>query len=216
MCGGKRVIGMWQLVSDAENGTRGRPKDFRVATPNNWFSLNLDPRSMQRSITRLVEARVAPGPEFEGARRELTEVLRNVAADAAEQGAVHAFMLSDVIAGRPVSASLTCTLTTTAEEPDLEDVSRQLRHAAKGRLRGAEVTVIDLPAGSAVRSRERRIDDVPEPIARRVEVESLQYFVRVPDTNALLLLSFSTPNLPIADALVELFDAIAGSLEWEY
>ena len=38
--------------------------------------------------------------------------------------------------------------------------------------------------------------------------------VQVPRAEAILLLTFSTPLVQIADAMVDLFDAVAGSLSW--
>ena len=46
-------------------------------------------------------------------------------------------------------------------------------------------------------------------------VTRLQVYVPVPNRTEMLLLSFSTPMDPIADAMVTLFDAIAGSLRWK-
>jgi hypothetical protein len=49
----------------------------------------------------------------------------------------------------------------------------------------------------------------------KLAVTRLQVYVPVPNTTEMLLLSFSTPIDPIADAMVALFDAIAGSLRWK-
>ncbi|WP_328770984.1 hypothetical protein [Streptomyces sp. NBC_00286] len=43
---------------------------------------------------------------------------------------------------------------------------------------------------------------------------SVEYHVPVPGTAAFLLLTFSTPLEPVADAMADLFDAITGSLTW--
>jgi hypothetical protein len=43
----------------------------------------------------------------------------------------------------------------------------------------------------------------------------VEYFVPVPDRDEVLMLTFSTPLEPIADAMVELFDAVAGTLRWQ-
>lgn len=79
---------------------------------------------------------------------------------------------------------------------------------------GAASTVVELSAGPAVRLRRRGSAEGPD--ARVVEVEMLQYFVVVPGAARLLLLTFSTPNVALADALVELFDAIASTLRWRW
>jgi hypothetical protein len=66
-----------------------------------------------------------------------------------------------------------------------------------------QVTLVDLPAGQAVRVRS---EDLPN--------TNLDIHVPVPGSSAYLLLSFSTPLAPLADALVGMFDAIAGTLRW--
>ncbi len=75
--------------------------------------------------------------------------------------------------------------------------------AATLRADGAEITIAELPAGRAVRV--RRFDP---------PVTSLDLHVPVPGSSAWLLLSFSTPLAPLADALVGMFDAVAGTLRW--
>lgn len=47
------------------------------------------------------------------------------------------------------------------------------------------------------------------------EATRLDYIVPVPGRAGLLTLSFATSAEPLADALVNLFDAIAGSLRWQ-
>lgn len=44
---------------------------------------------------------------------------------------------------------------------------------------------------------------------------TVDYQLRVPRSDMHLLLTFSTPLVQIADAMVELFDAVAGSLVWK-
>jgi len=197
------------------SGATTEVQDFRLAVPANWLTVDLDARTSRRSIARLVEERAGSHPETAESRRQLTQMLQTAAEDAIEQGAVYAAILSTVIAERPVSASLICTVTTSPEPVEVDQVASELRRPHTSPSVPLEVEVVDLPVGRAVRTRGRRIGEMPAPVLRRVEVESLQYFVPVPGAKRLLLLSFSTPNLPIADALVELFDAIAATLRWE-
>ncbi|CAL9544998.1 hypothetical protein [Streptomyces sp. enrichment culture] len=80
-----------------------------------------------------------------------------------------------------------------------------------------EIAVEELTAGTAVRVRRLTRQpggngpDAPQAAHASVSVE---YHLPVPGTTAYLLLTFSTPLEPIADAMAGLFDAIAGSLTW--
>jgi DNA gyrase inhibitor GyrI len=67
---------------------------------------------------------------------------------------------------------------------------------------GGQVTLTELPAGLAVRVR------------RRTEATTQDIHVTVPESGAYLILSFSTPLDQLADAMVDLFDSIAGTLRW--
>ena len=47
-----------------------------------------------------------------------------------------------------------------------------------------------------------------------IEVETVQWFVLHPTGRWLAVLTFSTPNVGLAEAFGEVFDAIAWSLQW--
>ena len=189
---------------------------FRIGAPANWFTVDLDPATYRRTIRTLIEERLGTGPEYEDARRELFDLIQRFTSDAIEQGAVQAFLLSDKIGERPMAASLMCTVTQTPGPPILDDVAAGLRRSMERQARASDVTRVELPAGSAVRVRARRTADLPGDPGPGIQVETLQYFLVIPGREALLLLSFSTPDIAIGDAFVELFDVIAQSLSWEY
>jgi hypothetical protein len=81
--------------------------------------------------------------------------------------------------------------------------------------------LVELPAATAVRvRRETGQPDRPAPAGASGDPDevlpsiTLDYQLPVPATEAHLLLTFSTPLIQIGDAMVELFDAVAGSLTW--
>ena len=143
-------------------------------------------------------------------------MLAQATAEATRRGAVFASLLSDVVDGRPVAASLLVSMAAGQHGGaigHLDALADRLR-AGVSDTGEAEVGVVDLPAGLAVRTRRRTVTRSESRQVAPTEVESVQYFVPVPGTAALLVLSFSTPSLTLADALVALFDAIAESLAW--
>jgi hypothetical protein len=70
----------------------------------------------------------------------------------------------------------------------------------------------DLTAGPALRVRRRQaVSDRIEDIG---EVEVVQWYVPHEGGRRLALLTFSTPNVELAEQFGEVFDAIAGSMRW--
>jgi len=88
----------------------------------------------------------------------------------------------------------------------LEDIALAL--AATGEL----ATMVEIPAGFAL---AHRYTTDPQPGSGSTYSDThYDVTVDVPNTDSRLLLSFSTPVEPLADALVELFESIAYSLSW--
>ncbi|MFD6491020.1 hypothetical protein [Streptomyces sp. NPDC060188] len=68
--------------------------------------------------------------------------------------------------------------------------------------------------GARVRHLYRRTPSPDDPDSNRLTVTHLDVHLAVPRSEQRLLLSFSTPMEPLADALVTLFDSIARTLQW--
>jgi hypothetical protein len=197
------------------------PLDLRLATPANWFDIDLNPSTSAASIARLVEERSGSDPDQADTRRQLVRTLRKATGDAREQDAIFASVLSDVIEGRPVAASVIVSLAHDGSPAPGDVKARVTALGARlaqpgGPIAGAATTTKELRAGWSVRARRRMSVEPPGLEGHPVEVESVQYFVPLPGSTDLVLLSFSTPNLGLADAMVELFDAMAESLQWRW
>ncbi|MEW6477212.1 MAG: hypothetical protein AB1679_33585 [Actinomycetota bacterium] len=187
-----------------------------VVTPATWITLDLDPATRNDSIARVVQQRIGSGPNEESRRIELRAAFERVMAEAEGQDAVHAALLSDVIEGVPVAASLIVSLRegqSASASAGLNPavVAQGLRQALDGK--GA-AEVRELPLGPAVQVRQRVLAQVPVGEGPTAEVETVQWFVPLPDGRHLALLSFSTPNVGLAEPFGKLFDAIAATLSW--
>jgi hypothetical protein len=190
-----------------------------VFVPGTWRALDLDPATRAASIQRLAEeSGQGANGELVEARRRLRARLEQVAEEAAGAGASFGFVFFTVADGKLVSASLIVAVIEAtggvgdgAPAPPPKAIAEGLR----SRL-GGEVD--ELAAGPAVRVRRRQA------VARTVSdhiglehtgaVEIVQWYVPHESGRRLAVLTFSTPNVDLAEQFGELFDAIAGTMRW--
>ena len=197
------------------------PTGFRLPTPGNWFDLDLDPRTRNQSIAAMVDAHVAQSPAAADNRQVLVRLLRRTAREAAQGGMIFASLMSEVAEGVPVSASATVTLRTAttssggASISDPADIARYLRDRGGAGGQRAELRVVDIPAGRAVRLQGMQEGDVSG-VASGVVTLVVQYFLPVPGTESLAVLTFTTPTLALAEPFAGLFDAMAENFSFEW
>ncbi|WP_121748554.1 hypothetical protein [Streptomyces sp. E2N166] len=194
------------------------PADYRLLLPEGWFRILLDPDRRDRSVDALVERQFHGIDNAPHLKEELRADLRRRAAKAHRSGGIELYLSLQEVGPFTVPASLLVSLAPLrhAEPLPAEDLARAFAEEAKEADPGEapEITVEELAAGTAVRV--RRLSRQPGengPDGDHVSV-SVEYHLPVPGTTAFLLLTFSTPLEPIADAMAGLFDAIAGSLTW--
>ncbi|MGH7747784.1 MAG: hypothetical protein ACREQ5_23945, partial [Candidatus Dormibacteria bacterium] len=77
----------------------------------------------------------------------------------------------------------------------------------------ADVQVVELPAGRAVRVSRMRSTDIPGTDGSLLTSE-VQYLLPVPASTAMAVLTFSTPTIALADRFAELFDLMAERFEF--
>ncbi|MFJ6690102.1 hypothetical protein [Streptomyces sp. NPDC091294] len=206
------------------------PADYRLLLPEGWFRILLDPDQRDGSVDALVERQFRGIDNAPHLKEELRADLRRRAAKAYRGGGIELYLSLQAVGPFTVPASLLVTLAPLrhAEPLPPEDLARVLAEEAEATEDGSgnagspvpEIAVEELTAGTAVRVRRLTRQpggngpDGPDgPQAAHASV-SVEYHLPVPGTTAYLLLTFSTPLEPIADAMAGLFDAIAGSLTW--
>jgi hypothetical protein len=122
-----------------------------------------------------------------------------------------------------MSASVTLTLraatTAVGGGPPVTDVAAIaafFRGSAQAPGRETTVDVVRLPAGEAVRLQGRRETRVPG-LVERAEGLMVQFLLPIHGTQALAILTFTTPALDLAQPFADLFDTMAGTLviDWE-
>jgi hypothetical protein len=186
----------------------GRGIEVVFTAPEDWFELDVDPTTSEASLDDLLRSRVA------GANLDPTTVasieaeLRFVLGKCQEIGALAAMGFADIIDEPPylLAAGLILTMVDTGtDDVDAATVQRELG------LRGRDVEPTVLPAGPALRSVTQTSELAPG-VDEPIDVLQVKYYV--PTAGAIALLAFSTPTTELADEFLDLFEAIAETLEF--
>jgi hypothetical protein len=193
--------------------TPSPPSDYRLAVPEGWERIVLDPARWTHRIDRLVNRGLRGTKATPQLKAALAGRLTAQAEAAHANGGVEMYVVNQVLGQVPVSAGLVVTVLrpppgTAAGE--LSDIALSLG------ARGDGVSLVELPAGPAVRHLHRGRPAPNDPDGNTLPLTHLDVYLAVPHSEQRLLLSFSTPMspAPLADALVTLFDSIARTLQW--
>ncbi|MFE9973437.1 hypothetical protein ACFYRD_22455 [Streptomyces hirsutus] len=193
------------------------PADYRLLLPEGWFRILLDPEQRDGAVDALVERQFHGIDNAPHLKEELRADLRHRAAKAYRGGGIELYLSLQEAGPFTIPASLLVSLAPLRRTEPLPPHALAEAFAQDADPAAAtEVSVEELAAGTAVRVRrtmrqtegEREGED-----GGHVSV-SVEYHMPVPGTTEYLLLTFSTPLEPIADAMAGLFDAIASSLTW--
>jgi hypothetical protein len=174
----------------------GVPRDYAITVPDSWALIPLEPGARERAIGVLIRRQFAGVPGAAGVKAALRRHLTDLAEAAWQTGGIE-FYLSLMKAGpAPVPASLLVTLI--PPSPSGPVPAQAMAEEAKKRDRSARI--IQVPAGTCVRA--------------ETSATGLSFYFLVPGSGAWLLLAFSGPDGPLGPAMLELFEAIAGTLRW--
>lgn len=187
------------------------PRDYRIATPEGWERIVLDPKVWDPVIARIVDKEFRGVDNAPHLKTQMRDMLRQQAAAAVANGGLELYLSLMRLADMPLPASLLVSFIPprgAADPPPLSDLA--MAYAAKGE----DVRMMDFPAGAAMR---RKWQEAPNPGAQAGNnrpVAHLDIQFQVPESGAFLLLSFSTPMFELAEALDGLFESIASTLRW--
>jgi hypothetical protein len=195
--------------SQPPSETAGRPKDYSLVLPDRWFRIDVRPGARKRAIQKLMTAQFRGIDAAPNLRQQIQGRLLTMAQAAYSSGGIEIYISHQEILGVPVPASLVVSLT-----PATPDGTTLTPEQLAGTFGDGQATLVDLPAGTAVRTRRRTVPEPDEPTGNILPVTSLDIYVPVPSTDRYLVLAFSTNLDALADGMVELFDAIARTLRW--
>jgi hypothetical protein len=198
------------VSADVESGA---VVDVRVALPADWWVIPLlDPPERRHAEQALVARQTKGRPDDDPVRDALTEALIAQTGAAAAAGARLLALSLQHAEGIPIPASLVVHWWEDLPNTDgslLNDLDDDLRPEPGTEPLGFSLDLAKLPSGRAL----RRVTVEHATTEGNPESLLVDYWVERPD-GGLVHLAFASPILPLRDALLSLFDAVAGALRW--
>ena len=200
------------MSGPASAGLEGR-LGFAISVPESWYELELRPALREQAVRRVVAERVRGVPELWAQRRGIERLLLEQAARAWDAGATYAAGFSLPTEEGPVTGSLTVTL---VQDPAGEAVLapeerfRELPRTADPLAPYATTSMVDIATIGAC-PRTSGIDDAVLPEGGMLRHVFMVTAVPVREHGRTFLVAASSPALPLADALLDLFDAVTST-----
>ncbi|MFF9907670.1 hypothetical protein ACF1HU_30200 [Streptomyces olivaceus] len=204
--------------------TRSSPLAVSLSVPDSWWEFDIRPEGREATIRALVDERVNETPELAPYRSDLTAMLRKMARDAHDSGALYLGCMAENFEGVPLSATVTVSVLGAKNQQgvalstDPRAIADSLRTVTARREGDAwrKVTTVDIPeVGPAART--YGVEDVPvAPGDRRtLRMVLTQTYVPVPGTtDQVVLVSGASPVLDLAEAFHDIFDAVTGTFRF--
>jgi hypothetical protein len=184
--------------------------EIAIATPGDWIRLELGWTDAE--ITAMVEERIAQLPQLDDMRDQAIELLRLVRDGSLQAGIAIAAVMFDLVERVPITASMTVSAIQMPEAADVDSMADELRSGHEPGAHNEAVSVVELPAGRAVRIQKLQEGEA-SPSGSSTVTFHLQYLVPVAKADTLAAITFATPTVALADSFVPLFAGIASTFE---
>jgi len=195
---------------------------FSLTVPASWFELDLHPASSASSISAMVDERLRDQPELSAHRPAVVRLLRRQARTAWESGAVYCACSVDPTDDGPLTAAVTVSVIDPPLDAPVDAGGRERLDPLLHRLKAKEpagpddtwtrVEVVHLD-GALPAARTAGVEDVDVPDGGGwIRSVLMQTFVPVPGMRKVVLVTCSSPVVPLADVLLDLFDAVTSTL----
>jgi len=187
---------------------------FSLSVPDSWFELDVKRASRDANIKLLVESRVRDQSELWEHRTALIKLLRRQAREAAESGAIYCACFVMVLEESVIPGAVTVSIIPPPPGGTAVDViAEQLptREPSEDGGTWTSRSVVHLDGVGRVPRSEGVIDvELPDGSGT---VRSLIMHTFVPlDSERVLLVAAGSPAIDLAEPLLELFDAVTGTL----
>ncbi|MFE1286654.1 hypothetical protein [Streptomyces sp. NPDC058751] len=176
-----------------------RPKDYRLLVPREWFRIDLVQDRWRKQLKTFVDLQAEGRNCPAEVKQEAWAGLRNTAESAVANGALEFFLRPELHDGSIMPVSLVVSLVPRPGAPTPGDLLALFEERERRSGRGAEVSIVALPAGEAVRIRSRT---------------TLDLYVHMPGTAGYLALGFVVPVTGVTGPMERLCTSMAESLRW--
>jgi hypothetical protein len=200
------------------------PFGISVSVPESWWEFDIRPEGREATIRAVVDARVRDMPDLAPYRAEISAMLRKMAKEAHDSGALYLGCMAENFDGVPLSATVTVSVLGAknrqgvALSTDPRAIAENLRTIPPRREGDAwrKVTTVDIPdVGTAART--YGVEDVPvaEGDSRTLRMVLTQTYIPVPGiTEQVVLVSGASPVLDLAEAFHDIFDAVTSTFRF--
>lgn len=204
--------------------THSGPVGLSLSVPETWWEFDIRPEGRESTIRTLVDERVRETPELAPYRAEASAMLRMMAKEAHDSGAVYLGCMAENFDGVPLSATVTVSILGAKNQQgvalstDPRAIAESLRTISPRREGDAwrKVTTVDIPdVGPAART--YGVEDVPvaQGDSRTLRMVLTQTYIPVPGTtDQVVLVSGASPVLDLAEAFHDVFDAVTGTFRF--
>ncbi|MCT9006521.1 hypothetical protein [Streptomyces rhizosphaerihabitans] len=204
--------------------TLGLSTGFSLAVPDSWWEFDIRPEGLEATVRGLVDERVRAVPELADYRADLAAMLRKMAKDAYDSGAVYLGCMAENFEGVPLSATVTVSVLGAKNKQgmvlstDPRAIAENLRTITPRREGDAwrTVTTVDIPeVGPAARTFGVEDVLVAQGDTRTLRMALTQTYIPVPGTtDQVVLVSGASPVLDLAEAFHDIFDAVTGTFRF--
>jgi hypothetical protein len=193
------------------------PSGFTLRVPESWYEFDVWRATRTGDLARSLDARIAETPGLARYRRPLLKMLREAGREAERQGALFCAVMLDPVenAGRLVATAMVFHTDGAADprENTVDAIAGQVsaQAPAEGSPEWRQVAIVETPAGRAVRL--RGVEDA-DPDASRPQAVVMQTLLPIPDDGGVVNVVLTSPQVSLAEPMLELFAAISDTFAW--
>ncbi|TPW72267.1 hypothetical protein [Schumannella sp. 10F1B-5-1] len=207
---------------------------LRFRLPGEWWPVPLtDPTALEESLRGLARRKIGPQDDRAVLRAQLRERTRAAALAARDGGGVMTYLALEIVEDAPLPTSFTVFLPEqrltpvlgTGPDAVVDLIEQGLRSLGVNGIESAER--LDTPVTQGLRihrtlvtplaESDRPAGSVPDEVPWAAEERRTlvaDYWLAVPGRRRFVLVTFSTPLVPLQDVMLGLFDSIVQAAYW--
>lgn len=204
--------------------TAAPPVGVSLAVPESWWEFDIRPEGREATVRRLVDERARALPELAPYRNDLATLLRRMARDAYDSGALYLGCMAENFEGVPLTATVTVTVLGAADaqgvalSTDPQAVAAGMKTITPRRDGDAwrKVTTVEIP-DVGLCARTYGVEDVPveQGDSRTIRMALTQTYVPIPGRpEEVVVISGASPVLDLAEAFHDIFDAVTSTFRF--